>query len=168
MPATFIVSIFATEETLLTVKNSTTMKNMKNIMLIALMALMIIPMSQQAQAQERKAEIKIEKRERKPRRKPVNLRAMRDNDFSLVYKVVKNASFDDKKIDIIRVACIGNCFSSKQCARLLSLLSFDDNKIEALEIIAPRMIENEYYNKILKQFSFSSNREKAAKILLKR
>ena len=144
------------------------MKNMKNIMLIALMALMIIPMSQQAQAQERKAEIKIEKRERKPQRKPVNLRAMRDNDFSLVYKVVKNASFDDKKIDIIRVACIGTCFSSKQCARLLSLLSFDDNKIEALEIIAPRMIENEYYNKILKQFSFSSNREKAAKILLKR
>ena len=148
------------------------MKNMKNIMLIALMALMIIPMSQQAQAQERKAEIKIEKRERKPRRKPVNLRSMRDNDFSLVYKVVKNASFDDKKIDIIRVACIGNYFSSKQCARLLarllSLLSFDDNKIEALEIIAPRMIENEYYNKILKQFSFSSNREKAMKILMKR
>jgi hypothetical protein len=142
---------------------------MNKIMLIAFMALMMIPMPQQAAAAlERKPKVNIEKRERKPRRKPVNLRAMRDNDFSLVYKVVKNASFDDKKIDIIRVACIGNCFSSKQCARLLSLLSFDDNKIEALEIIAPRMIENEYYNKILKQFSFSSNREKAMKILMKR
>lgn len=143
------------------------MKNSKNIMLIALMALMLIPMSQQAQAQERKQEARIEKRERKPQRKPVQPRAMRDNDFSLVYKVVKNASFDKNKIEIIQVACIGNSFSSKQCARLLSLLSFDDNRIEALEIIAPRMIENEYYNKIIKQFSFSSNRKKA-EILMRR
>lgn len=141
------------------------MKNLKKIMLIALMVLMIIPIPQQASALERKAERKIEKRERKPQRKPVNMRSMRDNDFSLVYKVVKNASFDDKKIDIIRVACIGNYFSSKQCARLLSLLSFDENKIEALKIIAPRMIDNEYYKKIIKQFSFSSNKEKAEKIL---
>ena len=141
------------------------MKNLKKIMLIALMVLMIIPIPQQASALERKAERKIERRERKPQRKPVNMRSMRDNDFSLVYKVVKNASFDDKKIDIIRVACIGNSFSSKQCARLLSLLSFDENKIEALKIIAPRMIDNEYYKKIIKQFSFSSNKEKAEKIL---
>lgn len=141
------------------------MKNLKKIMLIALMVLMIIPIPQQASALERKAERKIERRERKPQRKPVNMRSMRDNDFSLVYKVVKNTSFDDKKIDIIRVACIGNCFSSKQCARLLSLLSFDENKIEALKIIAPRMIDNEYYKKIIKQFSFSSNKEKAEKIL---
>ena len=141
------------------------MKNLKKIMLIALMVLMIIPIPQQASALERKAEIKTEKRERKPQRKTGNMRSMRDNDFSLVYKVVKNTSFDDKKIDIIRVACIGNCFSSKQCARLLSLLSFDENKIEALKIIAPRMIDNEYYKKIIKQFSFSSNKEKAEKIL---
>ena len=96
------------------------------------------------------------------------LRAMRDNDFSMVYRVVKNTSFDKNKIDIIRVACIGSNFSSNQCAKLLSLLSFDDNKLEALEVMAQNIVDDRDYNKIMKQFSFKSSREKAAKILMKR
>ncbi|MBR5814281.1 MAG: DUF4476 domain-containing protein, partial [Bacteroidaceae bacterium] len=71
------------------------------------------------------------------------------------------------RIDIIRVACIGSNLSSNQCAKLLSLLSFDNNKLEALEVMAPRIVDNDYNDKILKQFSFSVNREKAARILRK-
>lgn len=141
---------------------------MKKIMLIALMAFIIMPMPQQVAAQERKPKVKIEKRERKPQRRPDRVRAMRDSDFSMMYKIVKDASFDKNKIDIIRVACIASNFSSKQCARLLALLSFDDNKIDALEIMKPNLVELDNYNKILNQFSFSSSREKAAKILLQR
>ena len=144
------------------------MKRMKKIMLIALMAFIIMPMPQQVAAQERKPKVKIEKRERKPQRRPDRVRAMRDSDFSMMYKIVKDASFDKNKIDIIRVACIASNFSSKQCARLLALLSFDDNKIDALEIMKPNLVELDNYNKILNQFSFSSSREKAAKILLQR
>ena len=140
------------------------MKNMKRIMLIAFVALMMIPMPQQAAAKER-IKVQVEKRDKRPQRKPVMLRAMRNDDFSMMYRIVKNASFDKNKIDIIRVACIGSNFSSKQCARLLSLLSFDDNEIEALEIIAPRMIENEYYNKILKQRKEISKKFKDAFIV---
>lgn len=137
-------------------------------MLVALMAFIIMPMPQQVAAQERKPKVKIEKRERKPQRRPDRVRAMRDSDFSMMYKIVKDASFDKNKIDIIRVACIASNFSSKQCARLLALLSFDDNKIDALEIMKPNLVELDNYNKILNQFSFSSSREKAAKILLQR
>ncbi|MBO5787788.1 MAG: DUF4476 domain-containing protein [Bacteroidaceae bacterium] len=144
------------------------MKRMKKIMLIALMAFIIMPMPQQVAAQERKPKVKIEKRERKPQRRPDRVRAMRDSDFSMMYKIVKDASFDKNKIGIIRVACIASNFSSKQCARLLALLSFDDNKIDALEIMKPNLVELDNYNKILNQFSFSSSREKAAKILLQR
>ena len=159
-------SIFAAEETLLTFKNYMTMKNLKKIMLIALIALMMIPV--QAAAQVRKPKAQMEKRDKREKRNPVMLRAMRDNDFSMVYRVVKNTSFDKNKIDIIRVACIGSNFSSNQCAKLLSLLSFDDNKLEALEVMAPKVVDDRDYNKIMKQFSFKSSREKAAKILMKR
>ena len=169
LPAHSVAGIFAVKETVLTIKKPKTMKRMNKIMLIAFMALMMIPMPQQAAAAlERKPKVNIEKRERKPQRKPVNLRAMRDSDFSMMYKIVKEASFDKNKINIIRVACIASNFSSKQCARLLALLSFDDNKLEALKVMAPRLVEFDNYNKILNQFSFSSSREKAAKILLKR
>ena len=142
------------------------MKNLKNFMLIAIIAFLIIPM--QSAAQKNRPNVKMVIQYNKPQRKPVQLRAMRENDFSLVYKIVKNTSFDKNKIDIIRVACIGSNFSSKQCARLLSLLSFEDNKIKALEIIAPKLIDLDNYNKILREFSFSSNRNKAEKILMRR
>ena len=143
------------------------MKNMKRIMLIAFVALIMIPMPQQAAAKER-IKVQVEKRDKRPQRKPAMLRAMRNDDFSMVYKIVKNTSFDKNKIDIIRVACIGSNFSSRQCARLLSLLSFDDNKLDALKVMAPRLVDVEDYDKIIKQFSFSSNREKAMKILSRR
>ena len=142
------------------------MKNLKNFMLIAIIAFLIIPM--QSAAQKNRPNVKMEIQYNKPQRKPVMLRAMRNDDFSMVYKIVKNTSFDKNKIDIIRVACIGSNFSSRQCARLLSLLSFDDNKLDALKVMAPRLVDVEDYDKIIKQFSFSSNREKAMKILMKR
>jgi hypothetical protein len=141
------------------------MKNPGKTMLVILAALMILPATQQATAQERKPKAPIEKREKKPKRKSVRLQAMRKNDFSMMYRIVKNASFDINKIDIIRVACIGSDFSSSQCAELLSLLSFENNRLEALEILAPNIAEFEEYDRIMKLFSFQSNKEKAARIL---
>lgn len=158
--------IFAAE-ILRTIKPNT-MKNPKNIMLIVLAAFMIMPIPQMAEAQENIPEVKIEKREIKPKRRAERARAMRDKDFSMMYKIVKDISFDKNKIDMIRVACIGSSFNSNQCARLLSLFSFDDNKIEVLKVIKPRLVDVDNYKKIFDQFSFSSNKEKAAEILLKR
>ena len=144
------------------------MKNLKKIMLIALAALMMAAMPQAVMAQAKRPQIKIERHDDKHKpMKPVMARAMSGSDFSMMFKIVKNASFDKDRIDIIRVACIGSNLSSNQCAKLLSLLSFDNNKLEALEVMAPRIVDNDYNDKILKQFSFSANREKAARILRK-
>jgi hypothetical protein len=82
--------------------------------------------------------------------------------------IVKDASFENKKLDVIRVACIGSYFSSRQCAQLLSLLSFDENKVKALEIIAPRMVDMNNVDDIVKKFSFSSSKDKAVSILKRR
>ena len=141
------------------------MKNLKKIMLISLAALMMAVIPQSVMAQAKRPQIKIEKHDRHHPMKPVMARAMSGSDFSMMFRIVKNASFDNEKIDIIRVACIGSNLSSNQCAKLLSLLSFDNNKLEALEVMAPRIVDNDYNDKILKQFSFSANREKAARIL---
>ena len=144
------------------------MKSSKKFMLIALVVLFMISIPQQSQAQERKPKPQIDNRNKREQNKPVLQRAMRDNDFSMVYKIVKNASFDKNKIDIIRVACINNNFSSKQCAKLLSLMSFDDNKLDALEIMAPLLVDADNYDKIIKEFSSKKNRDKAEKILPRR
>ena len=92
-------------------------------------------------------------------------RAMHRKDFKMMCEVVEDASFSDKKIGVLKVACISSYFNSKQCARLLSLLSFDDNRLKALEAIAPRLSDIDKYDDIIKKFSFSSSKEKAAKLL---
>ena len=142
------------------------MKTIKYLMLAAIVAISIMSVPQQVSAQDRmpkgKFEMQGKKQPGKQRRAP---RVMRDKDFSMMYDIVKKASFDDNKIDIIRVACIGSRFDSKQCARLLSLISFDDNRLKALEAIAPRLSDIDKYDDIIKKFSFSSSKEKAAKLL---
>lgn len=141
------------------------MKNFRNIMLIALMAIVMVSLPQESQAQERRPKAQIEKREKKEQRN--RERAMRDKDFSMMYKIVKKYSFDDKKIDIIRVASIGSYFSSRQCAELLSLISFNDNRLEALEVMAPRIVDDKDFDRIMKQFSLSY-KDKVSRILSRR
>ncbi len=94
--------------------------------------------------------------------------AMDKGDFSTMFDIVKKASFAEGKINLIQVACFESYFSSKQCAQLLSLISFDDDKLKALEILVPRLVEMEDMDKIIKNFTFSEGKDKAVKILSKR
>lgn len=144
------------------------MKNIRNLMLIALLAMSILSMQQQASAQERKPKAKQEQQFKKqPRKQRQARRAMRSKDFDTLHKIVKEASFDKDKKNIISIACIGNRFDTRQCISLLSLFDFENSKLEVLEIIAPRLAEREKAYEILEQFTFSSHKEKAADILLK-
>ena len=137
-------------------------------MLMALVAAAMVALPQDLQAQERKPKAQVEMRDRREQRNPERVRAMRDKDFLMMYKIVKKASFNNNRIDIIRVAAIGSYFSSKQCAELLSLISFNDDKLKALEVMAPRIVDDKDVDRILKQFSFNRDKDKAMKILMKR
>ena len=94
-------------------------------------------------------------------------RAMHRKDFKMMCEVVKDASFSDKKIGVIKVACISSYFDSKQCAKLLALFSFENDKLEALKVLAPRIV-NFNPKEILKQFTFSSNKDEALEIISER
>ena len=75
------------------------MKNFRNMMLMALVAAAMVALPQDLQAQERKPKAQVEMRDRKEQRNPERARAMRDKDFSMMYKIVKKASFNDNRID---------------------------------------------------------------------
>ena len=142
------------------------MKNLKPLIIVAIVALNIFCLPASAAAPDKKPKEKMEYRDKKQTGKRYKQpRAMRDKDFEMMAGIVKNASFDDNKIDVIRVACIGSYFSSKQCAKLLSLMSFDNDRVKALEIIAPRLVDMNNIDDIVKKFSFSSSKDKAVSIL---
>ena len=145
------------------------MKNLKSLMIVAIVALTVFCLPASAAEPDKKPKEKMEYRDKKQKgKRHVHPRAMRDKDFDMMAGIVKKASFDDKKIDVIRVACIGSHFSSRQRAQLLSLLSFDDNKIKALEVIASRLVDKNNADDIVKEFSFSSSKDKAVSISQRR
>ena len=107
---------------------------------------------------------RMERRPKKEMRDEFRPRAMLDKDFMMMCEVVDEASFTEKKIGVIKVACISSYFTSEQCAKLLSMISFDTAKLEALRVLSPRVL-NIDAREIQKQFAFSSSKEEAMKIM---
>lgn len=132
--------------------------NKKAAIALVMLFTLAMPMMASVQRQE------MEHHHRKEMRHEHRPRAMHNKDFKMMCEVVDDASFHEKKIGIIKVACISSYFNSKQCAKLLSMISFDDAKLKALKVLAPRMIDRDVTD-IVKQFSFSSNKDKALEIL---
>ena len=132
--------------------------NMKSIIALVMLFTLAMPMMASEQNPQ------VEHRPKKEMRHEHRPRAMHNKDFKMMCEVVDDASFHEKKIGIIKVACISSYFNSRQCAKLLSKISFDDAKLKALKVLAPRMIDRDVTD-IVKQFSFSSNKDKALEIL---
>ena len=132
--------------------------NMKSIIALVMLFTLAMPMMASEQNPQ------VEHRPKKEMRHEHRPRAMHRKDFKMMCEVVDDASFHERKIGIIKVACISSYFNSKQCAKLLSMIPFDDAKLKALKVLAPRMIGRDVTD-IVKQFSFSSNKDKALEIL---
>ena len=134
--------------------------NKKSAIALVMLFTLAIPMMASVQRQE------MEHHHRKEMRDEHRPRVMHNKDFKMMCEVVDDASFHEKKIGVIKVACISSYFNSKQCAKLLSMIPFDDAKLKALKVLAPRMIGRDVTD-IVKQFTFSSNKDKALEILRK-
>ena len=132
--------------------------NKKSIIALVMLLTLAMPMMASEQNPQ------VEHRPKKEMRHEHRPRAMHRKDFKMMCEVVDDASFHERKIGVIKVACISSYFNSRQCAKLLSMISFDDAKLKALKVLAPRMIDRDVTD-IVKQFSFSPNKDKALEIL---
>lgn len=90
---------------------------------------------------------------------------MNKHDFEFLYKVIKQKSFKNDRLELLSVGVLDNYFSCKQCVKIMSLCSFDSDKLEILDIMAKHIADLEHADLILESFTFDSNREKAAKAL---
>ena len=88
-----------------------------------------------------------------------------DEKFTVLYNKVKNASFDDRKMDLIEVASLGAFYSCEQCASIMSIFSFGDKKLAALRLMAPRIIDPHRAYLIYDKLTFQSEKDEAARII---
>ena len=112
-----------------------------------------------------RAELEMQQR-RPPHDRPQHRNLiMGEKDFQFLYKTIKRKSFEKDRLELLSVGVLDNYFSCRQCAKILSIYSFDDDKLKVLDIMSGHIVDMENVNKILKSFKFDSNRRKAADIL---
>jgi len=93
------------------------------------------------------------------------LKKMDDNTFDAFYNKVKNKPFKDDKFELLGLKVKDYSFSCKQCIKLMNLFTFDDEKLNVVDLLASSIRDKENYDDVIDELDFISTKEKAKKIL---
>ncbi len=85
--------------------------------------------------------------------------AMRSGDFAELLAQVKEASFKDEKLGLVRTATRDNWFTADQAKRLVAQFDFKDSKVEAAVALHSRIVDKGNFFKVLSVFDFKSAKE---------
>lgn len=89
---------------------------------------------------------------------------MTDSDFSFLYGKVRNAD-SSSKMDLIQVASLGCYYTCGQCAKVMAIFSFSDDRLQALRYMAPHIVDPQNAPVIYRLFVFDDDKDKAASII---
>ena len=87
-------------------------------------------------------------------------RVMNDQLFQTFYKEMKNEPFKDDRIKLLNAALAGSDFTSAQCLQLTKLYTFDDDRMEIMKIMYPRIVDKEAFFTVINTLTFGSSKEK--------
>lgn len=93
---------------------------------------------------------------------------MNDADFAVLLSKVKAKSFEDDKLEMVEVGCLGSWFTCRQCAALVRLFTFDSRKLQVVRLMAPRVIDPKNSPSVTGLFTFESDKRKADDLLMGR
>lgn len=88
--------------------------------------------------------------------------------FQELYQKVKDKPFKDERLKILREAARQSDFTCDEIVQLMKIFNFDDERLEALAILEPTIIDRENTNRIVDSMTFISGEEKAKNILNKK
>lgn len=92
-------------------------------------------------------------------------KAMHPEDFENLYNKVKKKPFTDDKMELLSVGTVNNYFTCHQTARLMSLFTWDDEKMKVLNMVAKRIVDKENGKQIVKTLDSLFKQDDARKIL---
>lgn len=92
-------------------------------------------------------------------------KAIDDAAFGKLQKRVDKETFSDGKQRVLREAASTNWFKAGQVGQLVAGITMGSDKLKALEVLAPRILDLENAFVIYKVFDFESDKKKAEQIL---
>lgn len=87
-------------------------------------------------------------------------RVMDNQLFQTFLGNVKKEPFKDDRIALINAALASSDFTSGQCLQLTKLYTFDDDRMEIMKMMYPRIVDKEAFFTVISTLTFSSNKDK--------
>lgn len=87
--------------------------------------------------------------------------------FRELYQRVKEKPFKDGRLDVLRAAVRQSDFTCDEIVQLMKIFNSDDDRLEALAILEPTIIDRQNVDRIINSMTFISGEEKARSILNK-
>ncbi len=94
---------------------------------------------------------------------PTNL--LSPHGLERIISLAKEVSFKDDRMRLLKAALTERDVTTAQCVRLMRLADFDDERLEIIQCVAGHIADPENIDDILDELNFSSNRDKARKML---
>ncbi len=85
--------------------------------------------------------------------------------FDQLRRVVKHTAFDRERLETLKASVRHANFSVSQIEQILSLFSFDRQRLNVVRIMAPKVVDRENLFRLQSQFSFSSSRRELRRII---
>lgn len=92
-------------------------------------------------------------------------RVMNSQLFNTFLNSVKKVSFKDDRMTLINTALASSDFTSGQCLQLTKLYTFDDDRMEIMKMMYPRIVDKEAFFTVIATLTFSSNKDEMNKFV---
>lgn len=86
-------------------------------------------------------------------------RVMNNQLFNTFLNNVKKEPFKDDRMTLINTALASSDFTSGQCLQLTKLYTFDDDRMEIMKMMYPRIVDKEAFFTVIATLTFSSNKD---------
>ena len=94
-----------------------------------------------------------------------NVTPMDPASFSSLLDELEDEDFSDNKLDILKTAVKTNYFTVDQLCQIMDKFDMDDDKVKAVRIIYPHVIDPENSHKLLPKVTFSDSKKKIRGII---
>ncbi len=84
---------------------------------------------------------------------------MNDVDFNNMKLFISKESFDNRKLEVAKIASANNYFSTLQVRDIMNVFSFEDSKLEIAKYLYARTIDKNNYYQLTNALSFSTNKD---------
>lgn len=86
-------------------------------------------------------------------------------EFQFLYNKIKGKPFKDDQMELLQVGCLDSRFSCEQCIRIMSIFTWDDDRLVVLRLMAKHIVDPENSISLLKAFDFDSSKRQVEGIM---